>query len=970
MADPFSAAGSAVGVISLGLTVSQGFLAYYRPYKSFHEEIETVTTRMEALNRILGVIQTLTTEVNLLNCPSVAQSTQIATDTILSCKSVLQKLQAVLNRLCASTPQGRLPIAELKAHVNRLLYPFRRETLMSVIENVSWLQDNLNTSLQMLQISLTIVGHAGMQSMVKKSTSISLDINFMGRAIQQLDQDSESINHGLVRIERRLEKMECRTMALSTPLIANSHPLQSLASMQENCDVAIAGSSAQGTSHEGRSRRRHQCTCRLRPPGSTAYIGWRYVLFHHNGCLLHAPGRRTTNLLIKRTFFNRLFGFSVLASIQITTGAGGFAISPKLEFRPVVPDDSPAFILLRSVKRRFKQGPKRSLIQDANRRLFELFREGKASPSDTLADGSTILHVVTSWQYYTCQWDAALLEDWRRLISELLDTGVSPSQIDYSGTTPADNMIDLYENYRDGHGGPVRESATIAICSDLLKAGGHMTNNALDWRHRQNNYNMFYFLTPFRLFQEHAVRLVWLLDDSRELQDIDLPDELVPLITRSKDQLLLLFKKGYGMQKWIDSYAQWPTGLYLLLQAGYDAVDYRPFRRACEANCIASLRILINNRNFILGSKELEVASVHYNKDIVQLTLQALVDRRKRLQGLATAFLPSEVLAELQIRPGCLLNLKAAKAYKLLKLYSIKVDDIEQECQWSVYDAVGNNLSIADRLWHAGFQDVDELNHRGKTGLMRLEWSELTTLGPEPILEKARWMISKGADIHRKKSSSPALHFLGRAIGSSIYFIKYDEDTRAKLSCLDRECWALFRSILCDDTRDSCDCACSVDGCCGLTRVLGGLSWWRVNTSPQSLIQLFLVTIDVAASFLESTSRESFYNQLAPGVVRFLAFYMLDLTHTCSHRDTEIEPEEAAEIHDEQRYLIWTLEKLVNELTVEFEKSTEPLSEFLTGYCCQRINEAISARDTPTQQELDELYQTGVVFWGYNDAMF
>jgi hypothetical protein len=237
-------------------------------------------------------------------------------------------------------------------------------------------------------------------------------------------------------------------------------------------------------------------------------------------------------------------------------------------------------------------------------------------------------------------------------------------------------------------------------------------------------------------------------------------------------------------------------------------------------------------------------------------------------------------------------------------------------------------------------------------------------------LKKARWLISKGADAHRKKSSSPALHCLGRAIGGSIFFIKNDEDIRPKLSCLDEECCALFRSILCDETRDSCDCACSVDGCCGLTRVLDGLLGRGNNTSTQSLIQKFSVTIDVTASHLELKLRESFYNQLAPGVFRFLAFNMLDLTHTCTHRFRTIEAEEAAEINDEQRYLICTLERLVNELTIEFKKTTEPLPEFLTGYCWKRINEAISARDTPTQQELGKLYQTGVVFWGYNDAMF
>lgn len=80
-------------------------------------------------------------------------------------------------------------------------------------------------------------------------------------------------------------------------------------------------------------------------------------------------------------------------------------------------------------------------------------------------------------------------------------------------------MIDLYETHWDGHGEPVRESATIAICSDLLKAGGHMTNNALDWRHHPITYNpVYYMCPPPHLFEDHTIRLVWALEDSRELQ--------------------------------------------------------------------------------------------------------------------------------------------------------------------------------------------------------------------------------------------------------------------------------------------------------------------------------------------------------------------------------------------------------------------------------------------------------------------
>ncbi|PLN78681.1 hypothetical protein BDW42DRAFT_201995 [Aspergillus taichungensis] len=932
MTDPFSAAGGAVGVISLGLTVCQGFLAYYGPYKSFHEEINIVTTRMEALKCILKVVQNLISEINMLNVPSIAQSIQVANDTILFCQDVLLKLHGILNKCYASVPSGRLAASELKAQVKRVLYPFQRQTLMSLVENVSWLQDNLNTSLQMMQISLAIVGQNQMHTILTKSAAMVSNTGHMAGALQQMDHKSETLDHSLVRLERRLDKMKSHLVASGTQLISNPGFFQSLLDTQQNLDTDL----------------------------KAAYNESKDALSHEKSCPFHKSGKRIVSLVVKRTICNRLIRFSMLASLHVTVGAGGLAVSPKLEFRPVVPKDSPAFTLLRDVEARLKSDHNRSVIQDTNKRLFELFREGKASPLDTLPDGNTILHYVTHWQAYACRWDARLWDDWRRFINGLLDAGLSPSCVDYMGTTPADKMIELYETYHNGHEGPARESATLAICSDILRAGGHMTCNALDWRYHSNHINPVYHMDVPHLFEDHTVRLVWLLEDSKELQDINLPDELVPLIDRSKDQLLSLLTQGLDMQPWISSYTQWPTGLSILLQAGCDPI-WDSFRRACEADCKAGVQILINNRKFQLGPDELRVASIHHNQEIVQLTIQALVDRRKRLQDLAVACLPSEVLAQLQIRSDCLLNMEAAKVYKLLRLHSIEVDDIEEEYGWSVYDAVGCNLSVADQLWHAGFRDVDEVDNCGKTSLMRLGYSNSFKYGPVPLLKKAHWLITKGSSAHRKKSSSPALHFLGHAIGDAISSLKDDKDVRSKLSRLDEDCRKLLWSIFYDDTRDSCDCACSVGGCCGLTRALDELFPRRHWVSTESSVRRVSATIEFIASSLEPKLRGQFYDQIAPGVLRFLSCRMLEITHTCSHDWRNIDPEEVDEIHDEERYLICALENFLNEITAEYEESIETLPEFLTGAWWIRIKEAISMRDTPTEWELNQLLQTGIV---------
>jgi hypothetical protein len=74
----------------------------------------------------------------------------------------------------------------------------------------------------------------------------------------------------------------------------------------------------------------------------------------------------------------------------MTNGAGGFSISPKLHFRAVVPKDSPAFKLLDKYSHfMVEQGE----IRRTHQALFELFHAGRASPTDTLENGDTLLHV-------------------------------------------------------------------------------------------------------------------------------------------------------------------------------------------------------------------------------------------------------------------------------------------------------------------------------------------------------------------------------------------------------------------------------------------------------------------------------------------------------------------------------------------------------------------------------------------------
>lgn len=120
--------------------------------------------------------------------------------------------------------------------------------------------------------------------------------------------------------------------------------------------------------------------------------------------------------------------------------------------------------------------------------------------------------MITRWQVYSHFWDHNSWVAWRALINAILQTGLSPNQVNYQGETPADLMIHHYKS-------SCPQQATLDICSDLLNAGGYMTHCALDWKHHPNVLNPVYYLTRGDLrwndilWKDYSILLVWRLHD-------------------------------------------------------------------------------------------------------------------------------------------------------------------------------------------------------------------------------------------------------------------------------------------------------------------------------------------------------------------------------------------------------------------------------------------------------------------------
>ena len=123
---------------------------------------------------------------------------------------------------------------------------------------------------------------------------------------------------------------------------------------------------------------------------------------HSITCPLYIRTEATKIVGFKMGYYGRLLANTVRATISITTGAGGYSINPSLKFHAIVPRRSPAFRLLdcKTLKERFltPSAPQSKEVSDyfenTLQQIYELFQDGRASPTDTNESGQNLLHVI------------------------------------------------------------------------------------------------------------------------------------------------------------------------------------------------------------------------------------------------------------------------------------------------------------------------------------------------------------------------------------------------------------------------------------------------------------------------------------------------------------------------------------------------------------------------------------------------
>lgn len=148
MTDP----GTALGAVSLGIQVAQGLIKYYSAYRSYSKDVERTVTSVEnflrSLEQIEGLIKAEPTDKKGQN--AVAFKEQLEKN-VRTSRGAFETLRDEWKKV-EPDPGKSGARANIKKHGTRMLYPFRKESLVALQSAVADARSNLEIGISTSQL--------------------------------------------------------------------------------------------------------------------------------------------------------------------------------------------------------------------------------------------------------------------------------------------------------------------------------------------------------------------------------------------------------------------------------------------------------------------------------------------------------------------------------------------------------------------------------------------------------------------------------------------------------------------------------------------------------------------------------------------------------------------------------------------------------------------------------------------------
>lgn len=144
MSDPLSVAGTAVGIISLGLQVCKEIVSYCEAWRGYDEDIQRIATGASELRLPLQQLRYLIEDPSLDDpeiLKDLAGKAFRLEETVVRLRNTIDRLKPILSD---SVPD------KIRAQVKKASYPFQKNALRDVASDLERIQSVLQTTLSML----------------------------------------------------------------------------------------------------------------------------------------------------------------------------------------------------------------------------------------------------------------------------------------------------------------------------------------------------------------------------------------------------------------------------------------------------------------------------------------------------------------------------------------------------------------------------------------------------------------------------------------------------------------------------------------------------------------------------------------------------------------------------------------------------------------------------------------------------
>ncbi|KAF5252645.1 hypothetical protein FANTH_2540 [Fusarium anthophilum] len=139
MSDPLSVAGSAVGIISLGIQVCQGLISYLQSFKGQDQEIQDSLNDVQTVTSILCALKGILPKVD--KCSS---ETPVIRQCLIETEEKLREFQHLSLKLRGTQITEHDVLAKMDHTRRALLYPFREGKLKSLCQSLKGVLQNLS----------------------------------------------------------------------------------------------------------------------------------------------------------------------------------------------------------------------------------------------------------------------------------------------------------------------------------------------------------------------------------------------------------------------------------------------------------------------------------------------------------------------------------------------------------------------------------------------------------------------------------------------------------------------------------------------------------------------------------------------------------------------------------------------------------------------------------------------------------